>query len=314
MLKDKTSIQQLMLLAEAARLCREGDRDDVYTDPIYEFAQDKWGIDRRFVDRHLETLKSKGFVYFEKSAEIGNFHMTPQGFDVASTFEEKRSDRAKRFVAARDQILKWMYDQFLDGTEHPVSDDFLTSPYNDFCGSPFTEDEMNRALNRLKQDGYVDGMGAFGAGIPRPSLTPAGADKAEHGESVAVRQGAASVYNDNRNQSNSVTLNASPGSQVVAGGQYVTQTSMMTQQQLESAREVSDGVRRLLPLLHLSEDQEQEALELLRSLDAELESPAPDAGKGKEIVAKIGEVAATSTVSSVTSMLGLMVQQFMGLT
>lgn len=314
MLKDKTSIQQLMLLVEATRLCRENDRKDVYTAPIYEFAQEKWGNDKRWVDQHLETLKSTGLVYFEKSpGGIGNFHMTPQGFDAAYTFEEKRSDKAKRFVAVRDQILAWMHDQYLDGIKYPGPEQFPSSKSNDFLGSKFTETELQLGMARLFDDGYIKGTKMATGKISAPYLTSEGAHKAESGESVAVRSAPATLHHyDNRNYSNKVAIHDSPGAQAVAGSQHVTQTSTMTQHQLDSAREVSDGVRRLLPLLDLSDEKEQEALDLLEGLDAELESPAPDAGKGKELVAKIGEVAATSTVSSVVSMLGLMVQQFMG--
>ena len=100
---------------------------------------------------------------------------------------------------------------------------------------------------------------------------------------------------------------------MVSHGQNVTQTSTMTTEQLETAQTTADAFRKLVPLLELPADKEQEVTELLDVLDAELESPQPQVGKGKEIITKIGEVAATSTVSSVVTTFALLAQQFMGL-
>lgn len=316
-MNDNVSIQQLTLLSEAVQTRRATGRDQVLAAFLYQYAEQHWGLDRRWVGQHLRALKKREFIDFEEAvAGIIDFYVMPAGFDAADEFEEHRSNKAKRFVAVRDQFLKWMYEQLLDDVEYPNADDFLTSKFNDFVGTTFTEQEVTRGLGRLLDDDFVHGTRTLPGAITGFKLSPSGIAKVENNESVAVRSGAPTVNHfDQRNYSktNSVAFHDSPGTQVAVDSQNVTQTSTMTAPQVDAARDVADGVRRLLPMLELSPEKEQEALEVLESLDAELESPAPEASKGKALVNKIGEVAATSTVSSLVSMVGVMVQQFMGI-
>jgi hypothetical protein len=103
------------------------------------------------------------------------------GIAKAQAFRERRDDPQLRVAAARNVLLRWMYEQHLSDRHMPIPTDVLASPRATYMGKPFTEAEVRRAAAYLAAKDLIKGPGAWGsAGSPvRASITPQGQDCVE---------------------------------------------------------------------------------------------------------------------------------------
>lgn len=302
-LKSPRILRQYELLAEAVRIADETGRDSVMMGPLHAFGKEHWDVDWRSVDQDFTELMSLDYLFFERSvAGIGDFHLKQAGRDAAEEFKLLRSNKRKRATAILDLLLEWLHDEYLEGNESPTISNFLKSPKGGFYGIPFTDGELNRASYRLRDEGYVTGMGAMGGSVVRPSLTAKGIRAVEHGNSVSApaTHGAANVYMYNFDIRNSHGIN------LAAGSPGANQSNTLTATQTDDAKKVAEAFRAMMPLFGLSTAKEQQGIEVRDAIEGELVRSEPDGSKIKALVLKAIEVAALGTTGgAVEAFIGL---------
>jgi hypothetical protein len=93
----------------------------------------------------------------------------------------RRTDPALRNVAARNTLLRWLYEQDSQGMRYPLISNILLTDYANFEGDRLTADEFNQAAEYLKQKGLIKGASsAYSQAPARPRITDMGQDCVEH--------------------------------------------------------------------------------------------------------------------------------------
>lgn len=101
--------------------------------------------------------------------------LTPVGRRLVNSRRERRKSRRVRSIAARNSMLDWMFENTNDANgEAPEIDTFAGTPHAHVEGDPLTEGEITAAAEHLKAEGYATGIGAWGAVLIRPTVTPKG--------------------------------------------------------------------------------------------------------------------------------------------
>lgn len=89
-----------------------------------------------------------------------------------------------RMWAVRDAVLYWLYISASEGRRHPHVDLEAIEATVGWNSDSITPDELDDATSFLKEAGYISGQGAWGGGIPRPTITAYGQSRAAEGASV----------------------------------------------------------------------------------------------------------------------------------
>lgn len=133
----------------------------------------------------LEMFEARGWVSLAKDMDGGcDAILTGTGRSEIERLQEQRNNRTARYSAARDAVLHWLYEQYVTGTTTPNLQDFFGSPFSLYYGAPFENAEIDTASRFLKDEGLIEGQGAWGGGIVRPTLTSKGVRLAVSGRSV----------------------------------------------------------------------------------------------------------------------------------
>jgi hypothetical protein len=149
-----------------------------------------WASEPGTKEHDLAVLDLRGFAsegWVDLSEDNGggaNARLTGTGWIFIEDVRAKRADRLRRFQAARDAVLRWLYEARLDGVTNPVIDGFDSSPFGQFYGQPFTASERDEAAKWLKDEGLIAGTGTAQGTIPRPSITTEGMKVIDSGRSV----------------------------------------------------------------------------------------------------------------------------------
>lgn len=130
-------------------------------------------------------LKARGLVnYWESLAGIGSAMLTPEGKNLAESFVDERSSPVQRRIQLRDDYLTWLYQEIEVEDRNPSPADFLASGRT-YWGEPYTEADLIKAGEWLKNAGFIDGAAAWQYSAPlHPTLTPKGIWTVEHSRSV----------------------------------------------------------------------------------------------------------------------------------
>jgi hypothetical protein len=134
----------------------------------------------------LRELAATGWISLDETHDLGSTdcEMTSAGAGRLEHVRSRREDPVGRRRAARDALLRWVYERKVSGVHPPVISDFLTGPAGLFYGLPYPERDVNDASRHLKDRGLLTGTGSSGGGIIRPSITTAGEALVESGRSV----------------------------------------------------------------------------------------------------------------------------------
>ena len=278
---------------------RHVDVTDMYTVARLE------GRPRESVTSDLEALQERGWMWFERSGGgIESVVLTQPGVDTAEDFRALRTDPRRRVKEIRDTILNWLYDEQLIGGNVLGISDFLNSSKNHYLGEPYSDEELARATKWLLDEEYIDGFKTWGAELVRPTVTTKGIRVIEAEHSVNKSLDAAGVTNN-------VTITGSQAVNVALQSSNVTQSSSMTQGQVEVVERILGSVRAMLNpiVLGVTEDVTTEAQIVANEVEGEIQSPAPDAGKVKALLLKLVDLAATGTVQGGFDALNAMMEQ-----
>lgn len=145
------------------------------------------GGDEEFITQdELNYLVSLGWMSTEHITydDRGVGRITPLGISEAHDFDQRRNDVQARRVKLRDLFLRWLYTETQINDAHmPSVDNFLSTDAN-YLGTPFTQDDLNKALEWLKDNELVSGIGSWGRAILRGTITAKGISVVERNRSV----------------------------------------------------------------------------------------------------------------------------------
>jgi len=302
--QSKTGLSHLQLMSTLSEFEPIDNNRQVGVGRLYAEAKDR-GLPRESVTGGLEALQDRGWLWFERSsAGIQTVMLNQAGIDAAEDFKAMRTDPRKRVLAIRDAALHWLYDRHLVGDDSGVFADFLDSPNAHFLGEPYTREEVDRAMMRLYDGGFIKGIRVYGTDLARPMITSEGQSVVESGQSVNGDRGSVGVTNN-------VNISGSQGVNFAWNSSNVTQTNTMTQQQVDTMERVLGSVRAMLNpmVLGVSEETTTEAQVIANQVDEEISTQAPDGGRVKALVMNLIELAATGTVQGGVDALTTMMQQ-----
>lgn len=172
--------------------------------------------------------------------------LTGTGVEALEALRRAREDPLRRRPAARDAVLRWLYDCKASGNLSPVLHEFSASRFARFYGEPFTDSDVADASVWLRRSSYLRGGESSGAGVPRPEITPAGEQLVERGRSVndPTTPGSVSIVN---------TFTNSPGA--VAATQHqspdANQTVTMALQARQEIAQLADYLEQAAPRMQL---------------------------------------------------------------
>ncbi|WP_427117267.1 hypothetical protein [Pseudarthrobacter scleromae] len=170
-------------------------------------------------------------------------------------------------------------------------------------GDSYSEAEVDAATNWCRDEGYIEGTAAFGAGVVRPKITNKGLAFIEGGDGASSastsRQGG-DIYNISNNGAFNWAQNSS----------NVTQSNTLTQSQVEDVERILGLVRTMLnpQVIGAAEDVAATAKVIVGELEEEVRASAPSC-KVKALLIRLMELAATGTVQNGIDALNAMIQQ-----
>lgn len=192
-----------------------------------------------------------------------------------------------RRAAARDAVLRWLYDSTINGQACPYIGQFSGSRFD--LPDPFTENEIGAATMWLYDQGYMRGTKAGGV-VVRPTITSDGEGVVERAQSV----------NDGKPAAGSTTVNITgSNNNVAAHSPNATQTAVtITAQQQEEILKLADALHAMAPSLGFTDEEQAEA----DQVEADLRELAtrPDTGRLRsalDSVERLGIAAAKLTAA-----------------
>jgi hypothetical protein len=185
-----------------------------------------------------------------------------------------------RMWAVRDAVLRWLYISAAQGNRQPTLNLEAIQEVSGWAAEPLELHEVDAATNFLKEEGYIDGQGAWGRGIFRPVITSYGERKAEEGSSV--RPGPPRPANPTGHTYNTVN-NYGTGNFNV-GGQVDSQQQIWSQVNVEPIVKVADALDQLAELQSEGADRAQQLANELRN---EVEKEEPATNKLKTLLASV---------------------------
>ena len=160
---------------------------------------------------------------------------TAAGRNEWATLDAARNDRRARRFHLRDVYLGWVVDQNDDGAS-PWPELFFESGAT-YLGAPYTQDDLERTGEYLREQGYIRGFEAAQRPDPlRPVPTVKGRYTVEQGISVNAPASA----NDAASASHTYNTTINGPANVVQGSHDVQQTINATWQ--DQARELVEEV------------------------------------------------------------------------
>lgn len=212
------------------------------------------GGTRESLNSDLAQMRQLKWIdYWETLAGIGGVQVRQEGRDIAANFSDLQRDLVSRNRSLRDSLLRWVYAAEHALGSSPRLSSFLPESGANHFGSPYSDEEVDRASLWLREEDYIKGPAAMGTGVLRPSITPRGTAVVEQNRSVNDPGVGMSVTNNNVHISGSNNVN------VAAGSKNVEQSVSVTQKQVQEARNLVDAFRQMAPLLQMSEDDKASA-------------------------------------------------------
>jgi hypothetical protein len=173
--------------------------------------------------------------------------VAPEGAAFVESVRIKRADIVGRRRAARDAVINWLYERVAAGVNMPNIEDFWLTTKALYYGQHFATHEVDQATLWLRDEGYVTGSAAMGAGLIRMNITAKGDNVVESGRSVNdAAQPEPAIGGIFISGSHNVVQSGSPG----ATQRVTTTTTDHRQQTIQFA----DLLEQSLPVLGLPPD------------------------------------------------------------
>lgn len=232
-----------------------------------------------FTQLRREDLVDEPVTVDELAAPVQSA-LTSAGVEVVEQARRRRGDPAARRPAARDALLRWLYDCNDQGNPSPVLNGFTESRYASFYGDPFTLQEIEAASEWLTEQGYLSGTGSWGHGIPCPTITAAGEQLVEQGRSVNDPTSAGSIHHVTYTITDSQAINIAHGSPHT----QQTATITITDEQQQQILAVADYLEQAAPQLGLPTQEAARIPRLVDELRTAAQEPAADRGRLRQLI------------------------------
>lgn len=106
---------------------------------------------------------------------------TPAGHRAWRQVRERRVDVAARNQGCMEALLWWLYDEDSRGVPRPEITEFSGTTMSNFYGRPFSEEEITRAAQRLREENFITGNADWDGTLTRPLITEQGKRFVEEG-------------------------------------------------------------------------------------------------------------------------------------
>ncbi|MZF88945.1 hypothetical protein [Streptomyces sp. SID5643] len=268
------------------------DRDlDRAVDVWSDFERSQWGAAAR-------RLQQAGLI--ELASVADDYKITAHGLSFVSELRAKRSNGPARMASLRLELIRWLYDYYLEDDGPESTEDFASSGRALYMGRSFGGQEILRAVSYLTTAGLIQGGQVDQSDhIFRPSLTPKGVDCAESGKPVSEflnpAPGGGPTFN--------VRIDGSQN--VVVGTQSdFTQnnTSGIDPEVLARVAHFAAVARQGISSYGLEEDQQIEVEQIAQELEAEAGGEAPDRGRLRRLTDRLMEAIAPAAGSALGGM------------
>lgn len=265
----------------------------------------------------LRDFQNRGWLRLDEALAFGGWSstMTPVGIDVVDDVRRHRGDAVSRRKAARDALLRWLYDQKAAGRTSPVLSEISSSPYGFYYGDQFPAEEIERASGWLKDRGYLKGQGSMGAAGPlRPSITSQGEDLVEAGHTASESSPSSPAVDAPlavaAHPIASTVVHVTGSNNVIqAGSPGATQSASVTQEHRQQVLAVADVLEQALPGLLLNGDQQREVEATVVELRAAAQQSTPEVGRIRASLSRAGDAALMSTATGLGTMISGYIQQ-----
>jgi len=226
--------------------------------------------------------------------------LTEAGVQVMRQIRQRRGDPAARRVAARDALLRWVYERAADGEQPVASSGFPLSRYARFLstrGDLFSYAEITSAVDWLARHDYLHAATTGG------DTTVAITEKGEH--TVETRR---STCDDPPVQpaATSITITSSRNVNVAAHSPSASQaiTSMVTEETRQLLTDLANYLQQYARQLAVSADDRRRAAQIVVDLRGAAAEPAPDPGTVRKILDTVRQIGIGA--ASVPAGLGLL--------
>jgi SOS response regulatory protein OraA/RecX len=197
----------------------------------------------------------------------------------------------------RDGVLAWLYELRVEQVTISEAEPTAFMAATSWSDTVVTAAELNSAIDWLKDEGYVDGVGTMQGIVLRPCLSAYGERYAASGKSVRDLPGVVEV------QSPYLHIEGSKGVAVAFGSHHVTQT-VSVYQKLEQAQVLAEAIEQALPAVS-DEKIRADAEKVAAEIRAESSSETPKPGRLKALAA----TAMTSIATAAGTDLGKAIAQ-----
>lgn len=240
----------------------------------------------------VEGLRQQRLVnYLVHSGSMPNvpprIELTRTGVEMVQEIRRMRVDPAVRRPAVRDALLRWLYES-ASIDDSSVIRDFWQSAYVRFWGvcEIFTAAEVNDASRWLLDHGYATSEVGLDGSIAWLTITPKGEELVE---------GDRSTRDDDRKSAGdtTITVTNSPGTNIAnrSPGARQLNVAAMTEEGQRRIYVAADYLEQFAEQLALPERDAKRLPELVASLRAIAQEPAPDRGKLKRLLESARELA-----------------------
>ncbi|MEV0732354.1 hypothetical protein [Polymorphospora sp. NPDC050346] len=246
--------------------------DDQPTRPREAVDVSAYQADEEHAFELVRICAARDWVRSFSSSDGPAARLTATGRALAEQHRRKVKDPARRAKTTRTVLLRWMYQQHVNGVDWPDTMDVLHSAEAVYLGDRLTEHDIDQAALYLCEQKLIEGiMTGQTAGPVRVKLTSDGRDCVEQyeGDVVAGQQGQRRGHTVNNFESivqnNGAMAIASPGATLnttttgidPAGVANLVQTLLAALDRLPLADETRTGARTQLEAVHHEVQQAQ---------------------------------------------------------
>lgn len=219
--------------------------------------------ERGFVDRRHSTLG------------IPMANLTNYGREWVETRRRRRSDKVQRMIAARNGLLRFLWEKKQDGVGFPLVEGFLKTSDARFEGDILTEGEVDRAAASLTERKLIRGMKPSGRRGPVRAETTDEGDRC-----VEQHSGDVMAYEQAKHKSGPTFVFGGDNKGNVSAGDHNTLNSTVFEADgTAEVMKLVEQYRQAKPTIDLPAEAEAEVVETMDELEREVNSANPDVGK-----------------------------------
>jgi len=236
----------------------------------------------------LRQCKQRGFLDDRHSTLGGPIaELTGYGREWVRQRKERRSNRVLRIAAARNGLLRWLWERKQDGAHMPIVEDVLKSDESLFEGDRLTLPEIDRAAASLRSKGLISGV------IVDQRLGPVRAETTDSGDRCVEEYGGDVSEYERQQRPGGTTYNIGGDNKgiIAPHGQNIQMAATFVE--ASKAAEIIKYVeqyRQAAPVLNLSADPSTELAQLTDELEQEASSSTPDAGRLRSRLQRVGDI------------------------